>query len=512
MTSPALDRREITPVSNLSGQKNAKREFWVTLAALTALYVMAVAIGNRRYVWFDELLTLDIARSTSLHELWNRLVRFDCNPPPTYILSRISMSIFGSTPFGLRFPSMLEFYLGSVAILLYVRRKAETAFAAMAVLMLWAVAPTLYYAVEARPYALFFLSFACLLLSWDIAVRPNRRGWALLAVSISTLALAGAHVFAPFTLFAFVLAEAVRFRRRRKPDYPLWAALLLPSLVMLLYIPLVRLYGGVIFGVHVGYNTLILFFAETFGASIMAFVLLAIVLIPLRHRAESEDTRFLPEEIALFSWMFLTPVLLNFILWHRHGVFYNRYGLTSQVAILTVLSIFLAHRAGMNRVAAYAACAVLILAILKDQFWHPLRFPPPQQVGVLASVQPDRPIVVGDGRAFYEMNHREPSELMDRLYYLKDRQASLQYAHTNFFQDFEAPDDMQQAGFPLGAHVAPYSSFVARHPQFLLLDGPTGWVLPKLLASGAAVVPVHDYRDAMPYIDTTLYSVTMPAH
>ena len=53
MTSPALDRREITPVSNLSGQKNAKREFWVTLAALTALYVMAVAIGNRRYVWFD---------------------------------------------------------------------------------------------------------------------------------------------------------------------------------------------------------------------------------------------------------------------------------------------------------------------------------------------------------------------------------------------------------------------------------------------------------------------------
>ena len=94
MTSPALDRREITPVSNLSGQKNAKREFWVTLAALTALYVMAVAIGNRRYVWFDELLTLDIARSTSLHELWDRLVRFDCNPPPTYILSRISISHF----------------------------------------------------------------------------------------------------------------------------------------------------------------------------------------------------------------------------------------------------------------------------------------------------------------------------------------------------------------------------------------------------------------------------------
>ena len=107
-----------------------------------------------------------------------------------YVLSRISMSIFGSTPFGLRFPSMLEFYFGSVAILLYVRRKAGLAFAAVAVLMLWAAAPTLYYAVEARPYALIFLSFACLLLAWDTAITPQPRRLALFGVAASTLALA----------------------------------------------------------------------------------------------------------------------------------------------------------------------------------------------------------------------------------------------------------------------------------------------------------------------------------
>jgi hypothetical protein len=348
------------------------------------------------------------------------------------------------------------------------------------------------------------------LLSWDVAVKANRPGWALLAVSISSLALAGSHVFAPFTLFAFILAEAVRFRRLRKPDYPLWAALLLPAMAMLLDIPLVRLYGGVIFGIHVSYNTLILFFAETFGAPIMAFVLLAIMLVP-SPESERKHSPFLPEEAALFAWMFLTPVLLNFVLWHRHGVFYNRYGLPSQVAILTLLAVFLAYRAGMNRVAAYAACAVLILALLKNQFWHPLRFPSPQGIGVLASVDPGLPIVVGDGRSFFEMNHREPPGLMRRLYYLKDRQASLEYAQTNFFQDFEAPDDMQKAGFPLPANVASYSSFVGLHPQFLLLDGPTGWVLPKLRACGASVVFVQDYSDAMPYIGTALYSVTMPS-
>ena len=234
MKSPVLDQGETTPVTDFVAQAKAKRELWLTLAALSVLYAVVVAVGNRRYVWFDELFTLDIARSASLHELWYRVLRFDCNPPTVYVLSRISMSIFGPTPLALRLPSMLEFYFGSMAILLYVRRKAGTAFAAVAVLMLWAAGPTLYYAVEARAYALLFLAFACLLLSWDTAIHTRPRRLALFGLSVSTLALAGAHVFAPFTLFAFIVAEAVRFRRLRRPDYPLWAALLVPMLSMLL--------------------------------------------------------------------------------------------------------------------------------------------------------------------------------------------------------------------------------------------------------------------------------------
>ena len=60
MMSPALDQREITPVTtpNLPAHRAAQREFWLVLAALTALYIIAVTIGNRRYVWFDELSRL----------------------------------------------------------------------------------------------------------------------------------------------------------------------------------------------------------------------------------------------------------------------------------------------------------------------------------------------------------------------------------------------------------------------------------------------------------------------
>lgn len=511
MTYPAVDRREITAASNLSSEFKSKIGFWLVLAVLTALYLVVISIGNRRYIWFDELFTFDIARSASLSELWYRVLRFDCNPPTGYVLSRISMSIFGATPFGLRFPSMVEFYFGSIAILVYVRRKVGLAFAAVAVLMVWAVGPTLYYAVEARAYALLFMSFACLLLSWDIAINQKPRRWALFGISISTLALVGAHVFAPFTLFAFVVAEVVRFRRRREPDYALWAALLVPMLAMLLYVPLIRLYGGIVFPAPASYNTIIVFFEDTFGAPIMAFVLLAALLVPLPERSETEKPRFLAEEIALLIWMFLSPILLNLILMRRHGMFYNRYCVDSQVAILTALAIFLAYRVRLHRLAAYAALGVLSLAILKDQVWHPLLYPVPKQTGVLALVQSSLPIVVGEGQVFMEMNQRENQAFLDRLYFLKDQQAALQYGHSNYFQDFEGPDVLGKAGFPFTANVAPYSDFVGQHRQFLLLAKPTEWVFAKLLANGASIAFVHDYSNAMPYLDRTLYLVTMPS-
>ena len=511
MMPRAVDEQQTAPTPNYSTRNSSEVRLWLVIAALTALYVTVVAIGNRRYVWFDELFTFDFARSESLGQLWYRVQRFDCNPPTVYLLSRISMSIFGPTPFGLRFPSMVEFYFGSVAILLYVRRKASLAFGVVAVLMLWAVAPSLYYAVEARPYALLFLSFACLLLSWDTAIKGPPRGWAFFGISASTLALALAHVFAPFTLFAFVIAQIVRFRRRRIPDYPLWAALFLPMLSMLLYIPLIRSYGGIVFPAVASYNTIVVFFEDTFGASIMGFVLLAALLVPLRDTPEESLPHFSAEELALLGCMALGPILLNLVLMHRHGMFYNRYGITSQVAILAALAIYIAYRLRLNRFAAYAAATVLVLAILKLQVWHPLLYPEPAKTGALMSVRPDLPIVVGEGQVFMEMNQRENQLFLDRLYFLKDHQASLQYSRSNYFQDFEAPDVLQKAGFPFTANVAPYAGFVREHQQFLLLGSPREWIFLKLRASGASIAFFGDYGDAMPYMDRTLYLVRMPS-
>jgi hypothetical protein len=92
MTPPTVETQLIAPTSKVSP---TKREFWLVFSALTILYVVAVTIGNRRYVWFDELFTFNIARSASLQQLWGRELRFDCNPPSVYLLRRASVAIFG---------------------------------------------------------------------------------------------------------------------------------------------------------------------------------------------------------------------------------------------------------------------------------------------------------------------------------------------------------------------------------------------------------------------------------
>jgi hypothetical protein len=67
MKALAVDQQGTTCATNSFERSSPKREFWLLLFGLTLLYVFVLMIGNRRYVWYDELFTFDIARSTSLN-------------------------------------------------------------------------------------------------------------------------------------------------------------------------------------------------------------------------------------------------------------------------------------------------------------------------------------------------------------------------------------------------------------------------------------------------------------
>ena len=135
---------------NQSSQKTRKQnpELWLVLGALTLLYGVIVSLAIRRPVWYDELLTFDIAKARTIHQMWEMIRKLDFQPPAGYLLSRSSMKLVGPTPLGLRLPSMVEFYCASLAFFFYVRRKAGNGYAACALLLLGRTNSA--YAVEAQ--------------------------------------------------------------------------------------------------------------------------------------------------------------------------------------------------------------------------------------------------------------------------------------------------------------------------------------------------------------------------
>lgn len=506
------------PESNQAKSARPGAEFWVSAAALTLVYVLAVAVTGRRYLWFDELLTYGIVRASTLPHLWRMICNFDGNPPASYLLSRLSMAILGPGKWGLRMPSIVEFYLGSGAIFWYVRRHAGSAFAAFAVLMLWA-SGAFYYAVEARPYALLFMSCSWLLVGWDGAIRQRPEGGHDRRLSLSLVALASAglfaaHAFGVFSLLPFLGAEAMRWRRRRRPDFALWAALLLPSLLMLSYIPLFETYQRVLFPhpFEASLPKLGKYFDDAFDPlerGLLLGLLAAVAAAPFGSaRLKSSELRV--DQLWLLSGFLLSPLALTLVLMHGHGAFWNRYGITAQAMFYAALAIFLGLRFQGSRTAGYCLALAMLLLTLHHDVLRPLRAAPRSNGEALLKVRPDLPIVDNSVLTFFEMNHYESPALLSRVYYLMDRPAAIQFAHSTAYEDFELPSRMK-ADFSISANVAPYRDFAARHRQFLVLgqmDYPEDWVLRKLAADGARIDLQGEYPSM--YRDSTLYLVTMP--
>ncbi len=208
----------------------------------------------------------------------------------------------------------------------------------------------------------------------------------------------------------------------------------------------------------------------------------------------------------------LNPILLNILLMRRHGAFWDRYCITTEAAIYVGMAILLAVRLKSNRIAGYAAAAVLLfLFFFQAALWPMLSQPAAQNASGLAAIRPDLPLVDAGGVTFFEMNHHEKPEILKRLFFLKDRALALKYTHTNLFEDRGFGDGMKPY-FPISANVASYADFINKHREFLVLgdyEAPEEWLLPKLKDDGAQLTWLGTYR--VPYLDSNLYLVHLQA-
>src|ERR1700756_4670777 len=100
---------------------------------LTLIYVFFVSAAMKRGLWYDELFTFDIAAASTSGRVMELIHKWDLNPPLSYFLARWSMQIFGHGKLWLRLPSILEFYIASLFLFAFARKRIGSAFALFAV-------------------------------------------------------------------------------------------------------------------------------------------------------------------------------------------------------------------------------------------------------------------------------------------------------------------------------------------------------------------------------------------
>jgi len=481
------------------------------VALLALLYFVLIVAPLRKPLWHDELYTFYIAQSPSVSRFVDSVQHIDWQPPMIFATAWLSQHIFGVNEFGTRFPSVLAFFCASIGLFLLLKRHWGALWAVAPILLLW-FSFYFKYSTEARPYGLLAAFFVLSLYCYDRAISPvpsRNRNWYIAGLFLGNVGMMLSHVLAPFSVMPFAAAELVRTVQRRKVDFGLWFAILAPLILVAQSLGMVNGFEKSYFPVdyQASPRKMVSFFAK---AVFYVWPLLALGALTAfgmarsarQQIAKTESPRLNAPWLAFAATVLLPPFLVNFVMMRSAGAFWERYCITTALAIYVLCALGLASIARWGRVASLAVVFALLAAGLA-QTAVLYRSPPP--LHRLEAIRPDLALVAAGGVSFLEIDHYENPALLKRTYYLTDRPSAIQFGHTTLFEGFGGLRNY----FPIRAGVASYSDFVSRNRHFLMLGTPSQpeqWLFAKLRHDGAEVKKLEDVPG--PYLDSSVYEVT----
>ena len=342
-----------------------------------------LAYVGRSSLWLDEAVTIFYGQ-----ESWRELVRFsthDQNPPLYYLLAASWIRLFGTSEAAVRSLSALLSAATAGAIALFARRFLDVRAAVVASLLFSASSAHLFYAQEARTYALVSLlvvtSFALFLSLLD--PRPERRSAGpakLTAAGLGTVntLLVYAHYLTVWVL-GVELLFACLLARRAAPAFRLFllsqlgvAVLLLPWLRFVIanlpvagsywlerptWLDLARLarqFAG-------GWQLLVA------GAALFAA---AVALALLARRGDEPAPE--PTVLALLAAWSLLPIAADFAAAFFTPIFYPRYVLYCSIGQMLLVSYLISTAPVRDAVRSAVVLPVLLFAAARLDL-HPAK-------------------------------------------------------------------------------------------------------------------------------------------
>lgn len=201
--------------------------------------------ASEKYFWYDELFTVYFCRLPNLHALWDALHQgVDFNPPPFYLITQASESLFGEGLIATRLPEMIGFWILCLCLFRFVEYRAG-AIAGSIAMVFPLFTGAFYYAYEARPFGLVLGFCGLALVCWQMSLEnPRQLRW-LIGFSASLLAAFMMHCFALLITAPFAAFELFRNIRLRRLDSRRWFAMIAPAAcACVLYLSLLRSFGS----------------------------------------------------------------------------------------------------------------------------------------------------------------------------------------------------------------------------------------------------------------------------
>ena len=323
----------------------------VLLAAMiSVIYFVDILIrSSHKLYWADELFTMYLCQLPTLHDTWRAVLHgADFNPPLFYVLTRTSQAIFGHGLIATRLPATVGVWVCCVCLFVFVSRRVGViaGFIAGAFPFLTLAQS---YAFEARPHGLTLGWCGLALLCWQNSYVGRKRLFWSGALGVILVAAELSHVFAVYLLVPFGLVELYSLVKTRSANWAnVGAICCAPLLVIPTYVPMLKAYRA-LFGpiggltLRASLNALQAFTLDMFGPAIgvLCLILLFGVLQKFASATGREAARsVLDRELVLAVGFTLLPVFGVIGVKLTHGVFFDRYFLSSAVGWAILIGFF----------------------------------------------------------------------------------------------------------------------------------------------------------------------------
>ena len=469
--------------------ENHRRAFALLLLVLIAC--AAAAQSSLKPFWWDELAGYDIAQLPHASDIWRFFkAGLDTPSPMPTLVVHATLRWIGSNEVLVRSPFEAGFLVMCLCLFGITTRRYGAGYG-LAALLLPAISGTFYYASELRTYGIILGAISIAIYCWQgVERRETARGSIARRVGIAGIFLGLAtailcHLFSIFVLVPFGLAQLVRDRRARRFDLPVWGALALAPLCLVIELPGMRAahrtYAGAFWSKPHG-GEILFSYSYALGIGWTIAVMAALMAWPALERRYSglatasaspmKNRGFDAAEWTLIGSLAMMP-WFAWPLSHFVGVYVPRYVLPLTIGVVLIVVGGVAEALKRNRLAGVALASAFLLILIHDKLpevRHALHFKDSltaafdQQPMVQMLLDSPLPVVAPNTAAYTQLQHYLPPQLVQRLFYTLNTPTAI---CPN--EDRDAELSMRLFSTQLPLRVEEFTAFASQHPSFLVV-------------------------------------------